>query len=126
LLRAGTTNPEGVKMKTPPLPLPRAAVLFRLLGDECRLRLLLELAEHGPRSGTELVAALGKTQVAVSRHLALLRGAEVVRSRREGKTHVYSLAADRVRGLLRMVRREDGGALPRRKGGGGGSSPTGA
>ena len=53
-------------MKTPPLPLPRAAVLFRLLGDECRLRLLLELAEHGPQIAVFFAVVNGSRRLAAA------------------------------------------------------------
>jgi ArsR family transcriptional regulator len=96
-------------MKTLALPLSRAANLFRLLGDVSRLRLLLALDRHGTLNVSALCAALGKSQPAVSRHLRLLRCAGVVRSRREGASHVYSLGPGHVRALLRMVRKDDAG-----------------
>jgi DNA-binding transcriptional ArsR family regulator len=88
-------------MRTPPLPLTRAAILFKLLGDETRLRLLLTLAEHGTLSVSDLCVALGNSRHALSQQLALLRAGNVVRCRKDGQSHVYSLAAGHVRELLR-------------------------
>jgi len=53
--------------------------LYRLLGDEVRLRLLRVLAgRHGRLNVTELTAVLGIAQPGVSRHLRLLKEAGLV------------------------------------------------
>jgi ArsR family transcriptional regulator len=60
-----------------------APTLFRLLGDEVRLRLLRVL--HAERLNvTELTAILGIAQSGVSRHLGLLKEAGLVAEQREG------------------------------------------
>ncbi len=60
-----------------------APALFRLLGDEVRLRLLRVL--HAERLNvTELTAILGIAQSGVSRHLGLLKDAGLVAEQREG------------------------------------------
>src|SRR3954463_10739857 len=57
--------------------------LFRLLGDEVRLRLLRVL--HAERLNvTELTSILGIAQSGVSRHLGLLKDAGLVTEQREG------------------------------------------
>jgi DNA-binding transcriptional ArsR family regulator len=63
---------------------------FKLAGDPTRLRVLLLLAE-GERNVTEMCDALGVAQPALSHHAALLRHSGIVKARREGKSHVYSL-----------------------------------
>ena len=60
-----------------------ASTLFRLLGDEARLRLLRLLAKERLNVG-ELTAVLGIAQSGVSRHLGLLRDAGLVTEEREG------------------------------------------
>ena len=60
-----------------------ASTLFRLLGDETRLRLLRLLAEER-LNVSELTAVLGIAQSGVSRHLGLLRDAGLVTEEREG------------------------------------------
>jgi SAM-dependent methyltransferase len=57
--------------------------LFRLLGDEVRLRLLRLLATER-LNVTELTGILGIAQSGVSRHLGLLRESGLVEERREG------------------------------------------
>jgi ArsR family transcriptional regulator len=60
-----------------------APALFRLLGDEVRLRLLRVL--HAERLNvTELTSILGIAQSGVSRHLGLLKDAGLVIEQREG------------------------------------------
>ncbi len=60
-----------------------ATTLFRLLGDEARLRLLRLLSQER-LNVSELTAVLGIAQSGVSRHLGLLRDAGLVSEEREG------------------------------------------
>jgi ArsR family transcriptional regulator len=65
--------------------------LFRLLGDEARLRILRLLASERLNVG-ELTGILGLAQSGVSRHLGMLKEAGLVAERREGAYTWYSLA----------------------------------
>jgi len=69
-----------------------AAALFRLLGDEARLRLLRVLAQDR-FNVTELTGVLGLAQSGVSRHLGLLKDAGLVLEERDGAFSYYRLAA---------------------------------
>jgi len=60
-----------------------SAGLFRLLGDEVRLRVLRLLAAE-PLNVTELTGIVGIAQSGVSRHLGLLRDAGLVSEERSG------------------------------------------
>jgi len=60
-----------------------SAGLFRLLGDEIRLRVLRLLAAE-PLNVTELTGIVGIAQSGVSRHLGLLRDAGLVSEERSG------------------------------------------
>ncbi len=64
---------------------------FRALADPNRLRILAMLS-RGEACVCELQAVLDCSQPFVSRHLAYLRGAELVEARREGARIYYSLA----------------------------------
>ena len=78
-------------------------VLFRALADPTRLR-LLNLIGNREICVCYFVEILGMSQPKVSRHLAYLRRAGVVASRREGKWMHYRLAAPKdeaVAGVLR-------------------------
>lgn len=70
-----------------------AGNLFRLLGDEARLRMLRVLAgRHGRLNVTELTAVLGIAQSGVSRHLRLLKEAGLVVEERGGGFSFYRLS----------------------------------
>jgi ArsR family transcriptional regulator, virulence genes transcriptional regulator len=70
-----------------------AAQLLTALANERRLAVLCELVE-GERSVGELVETVGLTQSALSQHLAKLRGAGIVATRRDAQTIYYRLASE--------------------------------
>lgn len=68
--------------------------LFKVLGDETRLRLVRLLIDQGPEGGLcvgALAARLGVSQSAVSQHLAVLRAAGLVVDQRRGYFVHYRL-----------------------------------
>ncbi len=69
----------------------KAASLFRLLGDDARLR-ILRLLDAERLNVTELTAILGIAQSGVSRHLGLLKEAGLVEERRDGGFTFFRLA----------------------------------
>lgn len=81
----------------------RVAELFRLLGDKTRTSILYALLDAGELSVSELAAAAGVTEAAASHSLRPLRTSRVVRSRREGRTVIYSLQDRHVRMLLDLA-----------------------
>jgi ArsR family transcriptional regulator, arsenate/arsenite/antimonite-responsive transcriptional repressor len=64
--------------------------LFKALSDETRVR-ILKLLEHGELCVCEIVAAFGTGQPRVSFHLAALKGAGLVKDRKEGKWMYYRI-----------------------------------
>lgn len=75
-----------------------AVEVFRMLADPTRLRLLW-LLQSGEAPVLELAERAGKPQAAVSQHLAKLRMARLVTTRRQGSQVFYQLANDHVRQL---------------------------
>src|SRR5271154_689555 len=73
--------------------------VFRMLADPTRIRVLWSLT-RGELAVNELAEQLGKPAPSVSQHLAKLRMARLVRTRREGTTIFYSLENDHVRQLV--------------------------
>jgi ArsR family transcriptional regulator len=67
-----------------------ASALYRLLGDEARLRLLRVLSRER-LNVTELTGVLGLAQSGVSRHLGLLKDARLVVEERDGGFSYYRL-----------------------------------
>jgi SAM-dependent methyltransferase len=70
----------------------QASALYRLLGDEARLRLLRVLSSER-LNVTELTGVLGLAQSGVSRHLGLLKDAGLVAEERDGGFTYYRAAA---------------------------------
>lgn len=70
---------------------PPVDLMFRAFADRTRLR-LLHLLRGGEVCVCDLQRVLGVPQAKVSRHLAYLRRAGLVRARRQGLWMYYSLA----------------------------------
>ena len=77
------------------------AELFKMFGDETRIRILMSLY-NGEVCVQDLVEALSMTQSAVSHQLKILKMSKLVNSRRDGKQMYYSLADDHVRTIISM------------------------
>jgi DNA-binding transcriptional ArsR family regulator len=73
--------------------------VFRMLADATRVQLLWALADR-ELSVNDLAAQVGKPAPSVSQHLAKLRMARLVRTRREGTQVFYRLENDHVRQLV--------------------------
>ncbi|MFI6014723.1 ArsR/SmtB family transcription factor [Streptomyces sp. NPDC051243] len=76
-----------------------AAELLALLGDRTRLTLLHALTA-GEADVTTLTEACGAARPAVSQHLARLRLAGLVNTRKEGRRVIYSLRDGHLRRLV--------------------------
>lgn len=78
-------------------PSPEAGgAVFHALGDPTR-RHILVLLRDGERSVNELAGAFDVTRPAVSQHLKVLRDAELVADRKEGRTRFYRLVPEGLR-----------------------------
>ena len=73
--------------------------LFKVLGDESRLRILQAL-EEGERSVSEILARSGLPQTLASFHLRVLREAGVLATERRGPFVFYRLADESLPNLL--------------------------
>lgn len=76
---------------------------FKLLSDETRLRILFYLSHSEELHVRALCELLGQSQPAVSHHLALLKGAELIESRREGKHNYYRVVPGQFRQMVGRV-----------------------
>ena len=68
--------------------------IFKCLGDETRLRIMLLVRAEGELCVCELIAALDDSQPKISRHLAQLRACGLLADRRQGQWIYYSLHPD--------------------------------
>ena len=117
----GALSRNDAPMRVEPELLQEAAGVFGLLASTTRLHLVWLLA-HGEQDVTSLAEAVGGAIPAVSQHLAKLRLAGMVVSRREGRRQVYLIADPRIsKAVLQMVeslpRAEHAGWLRRRAAG---------
>jgi DNA-binding transcriptional ArsR family regulator len=73
------------------------------LADPTRILILYRLSEQS-QCVNELVEAMQLPQSTISRHLGILRGKNLVKTRREGTTIYYELAEPRMIEMLNMMR----------------------
>jgi DNA-binding transcriptional ArsR family regulator len=93
---------EGTRITEEPLPADQvdlAVEVFRMLADATRVQVLWALID-GERSVADLAARAGRSPSTVSQHLAKLRMARLVRTRRDGTTIYYRLDNDHVARLI--------------------------
>ena len=81
--------------------LTKGAELLKVLGSPVRLGVLLALEEHGDRCVHELTDLLEVSQPLMSQHLRVLRSANLIVGRREGKEIRYSIADHHVIHIVR-------------------------
>ena len=80
-----------------------ACLLARMMGDPFRFKALMLIAESGPISVTQICNALGTKQPTASYHLGLLKLAQLVSTKRDGKQVLYRLSDRFVRGAAADV-----------------------
>ena len=76
---------------------------MRALSDPTR-REILQMLKKGTMSAGDLAAKFDMSAAAVSRHLAVLKEAELVRDKREGKFIYYTLNASVLEEILLWVK----------------------
>ena len=75
------------------------AELFKVFGDTTRIKILYVLFE-ADMCVCDIAEALNMGQSAISHQLRVLKQAQLVKFRREGKQVIYSLADDHVRTII--------------------------
>lgn len=75
------------------------ADFFKIFGDKTRVRILYSLKE-GELCVCELADAMGMTSPAISHQLRILKTNRLIKSRREGKTVIYSLDDHHIHDIL--------------------------
>ena len=77
------------------------AELYKCFGDTTRVRILCTLSQS-ELCVCDLAEVLRLSQSAVSHQLRILKQAKLVKNRRTGRSVIYSLADDHVRGIIAM------------------------
>ena len=82
----------------------KLTTVLRAMSNAKRMRILNELSDGRERSVTELEGVIASlSQSALSQHLARLRRAKIVRTRRESQTIYYSIDDSDVLRILRLL-----------------------
>lgn len=84
----------------------KGAPVFAALGDETRLRILSKLSAGGPLSIAQLTDGEAVTRQAITKHLAVLADAGLVRDARSGRERRWELELaplDTARSCLDLV-----------------------
>ena len=97
------THPEHIKLaklhELDDTTSLRLAEIFKVLGDPTRIK-LLALLSASEMCVCDIADALGLKQSAISHQLRVLRGARLVKFRKDGKEAWYSLDDDHVVKLM--------------------------
>ncbi len=77
------------------------ADLFKMFADSTRIKILYVLFD-GEKNVTDICTDIEMNQSAVSHQLKALKTAKLIKSRREGKSVLYSLSDDHVKTIIAM------------------------
>ena len=75
--------------------------MLKLLGEPSRMKIITALMQ-GEMCVLHVVEAVGGNQSAVSQQLKLLKNGKLIKSRREGKNILYSIADEHVLKIVKM------------------------
>lgn len=90
-------------LQTDELQLRKAHYLLRALDHKLRIDIILFIHEKKTCTVTDIFIAFRLVQAVASQHLAILRRAGMVTTRRQGKHIFYSLNLNRLNQLLQLV-----------------------
>lgn len=82
------------------------AQLFKVLGDETRLKVAYTLCEEEELCVCDVANITGVTMATASHHLRLLRNMGIVKYRKEGKLVFYSLHDEQMKLYIRLATQE--------------------
>lgn len=77
------------------------AEFFKVFGDSTRIRIMCALFQRD-LCVCDIAAIVNMGQSAVSHQLRILRGANIVKVRKDGKQSIYSLDDDHIREIYRV------------------------
>ena len=101
----GARLPEGSRYYAPDLSRAEIVVRLSALADDNRLRILQSVAEAGELASQDIMAGLGLSQSAASRHLKQLSATGYLAERRCGGAKCYQLEPKRIEDTLKAVSR---------------------
>jgi DNA-binding transcriptional ArsR family regulator len=99
----GARLPEGTQFQAPDLSRAEIVVRLSALADDNRLRILKLISERGEPSSQDIMASLGLSQSAASRHLTQLSATGHLSERRCNGAKCYQLNPERIENTLQAV-----------------------
>jgi DNA-binding transcriptional ArsR family regulator len=84
------------------LAVESGAKMLKAMGNEKRLEILFQLYAKEQNVG-ELEKVVGLSQSALSQHLAVLRGENLVKTRRSAQTIYYSINSEKAVKILELL-----------------------
>ena len=81
------------------LDLKKASLFYRAINHKLRQQVLHLIHKNGEMIVTDIYVKLRIEQSVASQHLAILRRADLVKTRREGKKIIYSVNYDQIEQL---------------------------
>jgi DNA-binding transcriptional ArsR family regulator len=99
----GARLPEGVPFHAPDLSRAEIVVRLSALADDSRLRILKLISEEGELASQDVMASLGLSQSAASRHLKQLSATGYLSERRCNGAKCYQLNPERIENTLQAV-----------------------
>ncbi len=74
--------------------------VFKALNDPARRKILKLLAKRGPTNASELLKEFNFTKATLSHHLSVLKNADLIEARKEGRKIYFSLKTTVLEDLL--------------------------
>ena len=99
----GARLPEGAPFEAPDLSRAEIVVRLSALADDHRLRILKLISEKGELSSQDIIASLGLSQSAASRHLKQLSASGYLSERRCNIAKCYQLNPEQIEKTLQAV-----------------------
>jgi DNA-binding transcriptional ArsR family regulator len=100
VLHPGTRKEFHVELLT----LKKADIIIRAINHKLRLQIIRLLHDKEELTVTEIYVKLRLEQSVASQHLALLRRAGIVNTRREGKYIYYSVDSGRIEDIYKLAK----------------------
>lgn len=81
----------------------KMSVMLKIMSDATRIKILFAI-KNKPKSVTEIVTQVGATQSAVSHQLSIMRGVNIVETKREGNKIFYCLSDNNISKMLDIAK----------------------
>lgn len=83
--------------------LKKVSQIFKLLGDQRRVNILIHLKEKDELNVSELMDILSMEQSALSHQLRILKDADLVCSSTQGKNRIYRLKDQHIYEIIKQI-----------------------